>query len=663
MSHKGRPKNHDQASLAVTYPTERVLGSLGHTPKGPHSSKIPYQYSPLSEERKEIRLMTLHEGDFGADIKVSLHTVPFTPDKPPVYKAFSYVWGSLDNPITIQLGLGTLSITQNLAEALPYLRYEDRPRVLWIDAICVNQQDAKERGLQVKRMVDLYRLAERVVVWLGPARFESGPGIRILDQLASQIEIDWMSDWPEVMKPASQKAEPHWSDMSKALPYDHEEFLAINEILSRPWFDRLWVQQEIRLANRAAIFMCGVHFIDWQSLRKAIKCLFVKSWSSKTDLRERLDLVQSLTVSYVKISIQDLLQSTRRCKCSDARDRVYAILSFLDKSSIPEILEPDYTKTTGEVYQNFALRCMRSSMNDFHILTACGLKDTPSDIPTWVPDWAVVNMPNFLEPRLASGHTSTNVQYRGTGVLSATGIQSATLQQSDRINFIDTYSPTMIAELQRIRKNDDDNLCSSYVSGSSLLAAYYHTFCASVFAELYLPPRQDCPLFQPSLDLVSPKQLTQDDSPDSEVLKYLNIAIHFLEHRSFIKTREGYIGLAPSNALPGDQVCVLLGCQVPMLLRPSPNHQFQVVGECYVYGLMDGEALVGPLPDHYKFVLVRDPITFVNRNAFLDHRTGKVQYNDPRLESVPNYDENHRPNLTPEMIEQRGVKLRTFDLI
>ena len=687
MSHEGESNIEDQASVAVSYPTERkglrkrILGSLATpsrlnrlansmtSPRGPHSYKTPYQYSPLSEDRREIRLMTLHEGSFLADIKVSLHTVSLPPDDPPIYEALSYVWGSTENPFSIQVGARGLVVTQNLAEALFYLRYKDRPRILWIDAICVNQQDLKERSLQVKRMADLYWLAERVVVWLGPANYNSGRGMRILEQLSSQIEVDWNT---RVMKPASQGKERHWSDVTRMIPYDHKELLTINEILRRPWFARLWVQQEIRLAKTHSIVLCGLDTIRWQSLRTAIFCLGCKNWSPPESsnnvlrsLRSCVSLISDSTVNSGPGSFLEVMRATNHCKYFDARDRVYAILSMLRKSEIPDGIEPDYCKTTSQVYQDVALRDI-SHKRKIHILKACSLKDTPSDMPSWVPDWTVESMPDPFASRLASGFSYTNVQYQGAGVLSVTGVHLAIVQQSEKMSFIDTYYETVVAELQRIGNND--NLLSSYVGGGSLLAAYCHTFCAGSFAERYSPPHNLWPRSQQSLDFLSAilqpaKQPVPEHEPGSEAFKFLIYTYLYLENRSFIKTREGFIGLAPSNALPGDQVCILLGCDVPILLRPALNHQYRVVGECYVYGLMDGEALLGPLPDHYKFVLAFDQKKSRYLKAFLNHQTGKVQYNDPRLESTPNYDEEYFSELTSEMIEERGVKLRTFDLI
>jgi hypothetical protein len=88
----------------------------------------------------------------------------------PNFEALSYAWDSTEHPVDIfvgPIGNHTLGVTQNLAEALPYLRFKDRPRVLWIDAISVNQQGLAERSQQVQQMADIFSKPARVIIWLG----------------------------------------------------------------------------------------------------------------------------------------------------------------------------------------------------------------------------------------------------------------------------------------------------------------------------------------------------------------------------------------------------------------------------------------------------------------------------------------------------------------
>ena len=131
-------------------------------------ARAPYKYSPLKGQ--QIRLLTLLPGKLNSPIRVRLHTTILSKNDVPVYEALSYAWGSADGPINLFVDISTqsdqsLPLTQNLECALQHLWYIDKPRVLWIDAICVNQQDLSERSKQVARMAYLTPLPRKC--WSG----------------------------------------------------------------------------------------------------------------------------------------------------------------------------------------------------------------------------------------------------------------------------------------------------------------------------------------------------------------------------------------------------------------------------------------------------------------------------------------------------------------
>jgi hypothetical protein len=136
-----------------------------------------YSYIPLDESAGEIRILTLLPGKATAVIRICLHTEILDPDsgQHPSYDALSYAWGSTKDPGEVFIEdpqepqeFRRLRVTQNLAAALLHIRDEHEPCRLWIDAICVDQKNLQERSSQVQRMRDIYKLADRVVVWLGP---------------------------------------------------------------------------------------------------------------------------------------------------------------------------------------------------------------------------------------------------------------------------------------------------------------------------------------------------------------------------------------------------------------------------------------------------------------------------------------------------------------
>lgn len=211
-------------------------------------SREIYQYTPLDDDAGEIRLLTLLPGQLSSEIRICLDTIVLlvedsdedsdaedSNEEVPLFEALSYTWGSAENLRNIFigcLGLCTLPMTPNLAEAPTYLRYEDRPRNLWIDAICVNQQDLKERGLQVRIMADIYSKATRVVAWLGPEFTDSSMAINCINEINSHVRVNLGT----ITLVQVTAADEDWADEDKALPFDVFEISAMHNLISRSWF-------------------------------------------------------------------------------------------------------------------------------------------------------------------------------------------------------------------------------------------------------------------------------------------------------------------------------------------------------------------------------------------------------------------------------------------
>ena len=126
-----------------------------------------FTYEPLdlSAIRPSIRLAILQPGPRNASIRVKLGRSAFA--ERPKYEALSYTWGRADDLRAIELNGTRVEVRKNLALALVHLRHTSEERVLWIDAICINQADLEERNRQVELMSYIYARAKRVLVWLG----------------------------------------------------------------------------------------------------------------------------------------------------------------------------------------------------------------------------------------------------------------------------------------------------------------------------------------------------------------------------------------------------------------------------------------------------------------------------------------------------------------
>src|ERR1700712_288704 len=166
-----------------------------------------YRYRPLDKSQDEIRLVSLLPGNLKDRTQITIYHAPFAapsntlrlaakPDCLPHFEALSYTWGAKENSEVAYIvepeqdgneGL-TLPLYGNLASALRHLRNTKQARVLWIDSLCINQEDILERNEQVKRMVNIYHLASRVVVFLGTEDHDSQHAFSTLQYIGDQLE-------------------------------------------------------------------------------------------------------------------------------------------------------------------------------------------------------------------------------------------------------------------------------------------------------------------------------------------------------------------------------------------------------------------------------------------------------------------------------------------
>lgn len=139
-----------------------------------NQQSLMYENLTLSRDKDEIRVVRLHPAtNWDDQIECSLMTLCLNDPERLQYQALSYVWG--DTRVTVPMKVNGLYFkgTQNLVDALRALRLQGQERIIWIDAICINQQDTQERNQQVKKMAYIYRNSSATVAWLGPSAKKS----------------------------------------------------------------------------------------------------------------------------------------------------------------------------------------------------------------------------------------------------------------------------------------------------------------------------------------------------------------------------------------------------------------------------------------------------------------------------------------------------------
>jgi hypothetical protein len=185
-----------------------------------------YSYTPLRSVDNSIRLLRLLPSeDDAAEIHCELFEYLLHCSRSNhLYEALSYVWGDPADKLPIMMHGHQFNVTVNLHAALLRLRNHAMQRVLWIDAICINQEDQKEKEHQIQAMANIYGNANQVIVWLGEAADDSDKaleGIRLAGDITSAFLL------PEKRNEKTATEGP---------------MLAL---LQRPWFHRIWVSQQL----------------------------------------------------------------------------------------------------------------------------------------------------------------------------------------------------------------------------------------------------------------------------------------------------------------------------------------------------------------------------------------------------------------------------------
>ncbi len=496
-----------------------------------------------------------------------------------------------------------------------------------------------------------------------------------------------LDDWSTFTCRPAQESETDdtLTNFKKALPWDQKQWASITRLFQRPWFERLWIWQEVRLANYVVV-VCGFDSMSWDRFCHVWFRLRYKSFKDEL-IEERISGLCYYNPQDEQSSRKDLLlilQDTRHCRCSDQRDRIYALLNIsrLDgPQSLGEkpLWRPDYRKDVRTVFQDFVLSAIEETQT-LEPLLLCNLQKPLPNAPSWVPNLPDSMLGRHLVSLEAALNTKARAMYQGNGILEVSGIFLASISDIVYVNtpvggWANNPYNDLCSEFRMLFPLLSRNMASDlYPGGGSLVEAFCRTIYCNNFDDddaLTVPyPR----LFQKCFDELS-RVLQESEGESTQLHPEILLPDMYLESRNLFTTSEGHFGLAPLATKSGDHVCVLLGCQAPIVLRPTNNRSFLVVGQCYIHGFGNGEALLGPLPSGW-----RRP-RHAKQGEFFDRATGTWSLIDPRLGELPDgwqmvsnlpyavfeklstgertfYD----PRQTPEAIRARGVNLRTISL-
>ena len=189
--------------------------------------RLPYR--PLDATRKEFRLLEVQAGQDESPIICSSRHAFLTPGKIPAYETISYCWGDPKNKATALVDEHTAAIPASSAAALRRVRRPDGRRTVWIDAICIDQQNDTERGQQVAMMSDIYSQAVGNLIYLGEDDNLARTALRSIQAILSS-DVGQETYRSRVLRDGLYR-EPPTPAMAEVLDLD-----ALLSLFSLPWF-------------------------------------------------------------------------------------------------------------------------------------------------------------------------------------------------------------------------------------------------------------------------------------------------------------------------------------------------------------------------------------------------------------------------------------------
>jgi len=629
----------------------------------------------------------------------------------PPYDALSYVWGTELNPDPILCNGVNMTVTKQLADALRHLRRypgwgsvlpwpKDHPLcsgrnawngfarnrhehhkdsigeqevLLWVDALCINQEDATERADQVKMMGKIYAQASNVKIWLGKEDKETPNFVTSKSTMGPPGTYDIytaLSAMQNAQFDAGRKNNFHIGNYGKVpivlsfiaqalrnasgpknrlatirpvedsahrniaygFPPSHApEWSVVREFFTNPWFERVWCVQEAVLASNATALI-GEWEIDWTAIGRAAVWFRSKGYAVpavlKYQLRDHQDLLPVSKPASAwdlcsrpdkKVPLLDLLHEFRNRLATNPVDKVYAAfgmaaeLSRTEKDGFHELVEPNYTsKTVLDVYRDIA-KFLIIEHGNLAVLSHAGASPQ-SEWPSWAPDWRHDKASNALSTTSStSAYNTTGTQPLAIDIsnkvnsISLQGIEVDTIiAYGDRLASYGFGFVTYQEEVDFVKmawalfsQRPPDTFASNTYDDAA--AAFIQTLTAGLSNNNRLVSEdpsfqadalhwfaQHTPRMLPGATLLQRLKWSVHESPDSG--RFHEAFVRACVDRRFFVTRKGYIGIGPDTMNEGDVITILFGGRVPYLLQPV-GASYKFLGECYVPGLMGGEAV------------------------------------------------------------------------
>jgi hypothetical protein len=567
------------------------------------------------------------------------------------YEALSYCWGDHHEVKRIECNGQVLEIRENLEQALRFLRAKSKPRVLWVDALCINQQDTSEKADQVPLMRSIYSRAERTLIWLGQPgdRHDRRPSTFL--RLSLVFGLNTLSRFLDRSScPTVMALDLTTGRRVNLFGFSSQFYLSLISILQRPWFRRAWVVQEVTVSPTIALIWDQMEY-DWDSLVYALK--------SMSSLRFPLAFISSMQhIAAIEaerlryrdgsVSLLGALMRHKRTRATDQRDKVFSFTGLVDESKVP--ITVSYTAPTAAIYRDTSLKILEQDQN-LAILSqppSRMLEETPN-LPSWVPNWSAhpgeeMNYTWSYGPLSLAGAEARTKDHPNLrfSAASNTKYQLRVLPGSNHLviegqvlDFVATagkvfegiklpsgvrtyrdFSRSWMNTMRSFFKARDvimnwkdladSHIKSNYATAELGYDVFWETVCAGEYKDeiVYRSARLwnhasrfswiSLSRIPPIFDLLGfpyGSYLLFRLTFFKRTLLEFELQARYTLYRKMVSTSNGHIGLASCQVKAGDAIVLCKGSNVPILLRKLEHcEHWTFVGDIYIHGIMEGQA-------------------------------------------------------------------------
>ena len=582
-----------------------------------------YTYEPLGDN--EIRIAEIRSAS-SEDEDVHCRLKQVSRDEPGDYRTLSYAWG---HPGERGQGLIYLEgtphpVTRTMELALRKLRHKanEPPLLIWIDALCINQTDKKEKCEQVEGMRTIYQKATEVSIWLGPEDWS--PNSHLAWGLIQEIhnceqDVDALS--------------------SIVQPERKDEFQALTKFFRRDYFWRIWVVQEVACARKATVYY-GSDSMPWFGLVAVCgKLSLVRAVLRRViyhdDPTSLFSLMTGGPMNLVPVgkkngsswsvdknnapSLLGLLSMHMSKGSSLELDKVYGLVGIsADREDFGRI---DYGRSVRDTYIHTSQLIIRKTQRlDFICMKQND--DNKHQLPSWVVDWErrrafpkhrVIGLRSRKPEFNASDSSIADVSFSNQDqVLTAAGLIVDTITSVSKRRMYVRGPESNVVPILVVFHSWWKFFTDHMDSTDGNLAIFQRTFVGGSWAPSYSEGEfkedqtERLTLFFGLMQRLLPRLIngkspipipTAANAEHAEILEkreraMVSSAALRMHAKRLVISKEKLLGFAPQNVKVDDKIIVLFGCSFHVVLREVEGH-WELIGEIYVDSIMDKEAMVG----------------------------------------------------------------------